>query len=205
MARRRRVEEAPAEAPNEERLRELVRTDPGGTHSPRPSKRDGAEKVEGARLGGAWEKVVDLTFSFDPVELRDRLYREIELGVDRTEYGTILAALDRADRNAVDAQALARLAKLEDEAFGQEVEERLGVLRAHAVDALEAEKAAGKRSKAPTLDDIRGRMVADYGDEVRALERRRAELHGAARVLESLHDAWRSRAASLREMASRRG
>ena len=158
-------------------------------------------KVERARP--PWGAIVESVFRLDAREVYARLVAELSLGDGATEYGVVLAAVDCSARNIFDSARLVRAAKLEDERLGSSIDERLEVLRSTARAELEQEKTEGKRSKAPTIQDIDDRMVAGWPDEARALRASKAEMHGALRAAEGLETAWRSRASDLRAMLDR--
>jgi hypothetical protein len=130
-----------------------------------------------------------------------QLSADLTLGDNSNEYGAVIRAVDVSSKNLFNAARLARKAKIEDEKFAAEVGKRLEVLRSAAAEALEREKAAGLRSKAPTIKDIDDRMLASWPDEVVSTKARIAEMHGALRAIEALETAWRDRCHSLRTLA----
>lgn len=157
-----------------------------------------------------WGAVIEHAFAIEPEALYQRLYDELRLGDDATEYGAVLAACDRAEQNALDAVRLARHAKLEDEAVARKANERLEVLRSAAKTELEAEVAASydeklkkTTKKAPTIQDIEDRVVANWPDEFESVSRRKGEMHGVLRITEGLESSWRSRCATLRMILER--
>lgn len=153
---------------------------------------------------GGWGAMIHTVTSIDdPRRMYDRLYNELTLGEGATEYGAVLVAADRAEQNRVDACRLARFTKLEDERVEHEVKKRLEVLRTSAREELDKEKAAGTRSKAPTIQDVEDRVVANWPDEVESIRRRTAEMHGVLRAVEGLEDAWKSRCHTLRVIMER--
>ena len=101
---------------------------------------------------------------------------------------------------------LVRAAKLEEQQVDRTVAMRMEVLRTAARSKIEEEKRAAakesgsKASGKATLEEVRDRCYADWPDEVSSLERRSQEFHAARAVVEELAQAWRSRAASLREL-----
>lgn len=157
----------------------------------------------GGILGTGWGTIVQDVRTLDVEAMYRRLYDDLVLGDGVNEYGAILHALDRADRNIVDAERLVRAAKLEQERVDRAVAIELEVLRTTARKELEAEKAAGTRSKAPTLDDIADRMTANWPTKMGEVKAHSEEIHGVRSVCEKLEVAWRSRAQSLRSMADR--
>jgi hypothetical protein len=152
-----------------------------------------------------WGQVIDDVIQIDVVGTYQRLRDDLSLGEDAHAYGELAAALDRADRNFHSAVLLARAAKLEQEKIDRQVEGRLEILRTTARQELEQEKADGKRSKAPTLEEVADRCRASWPDEWEALNRNKDEIHAARASCEGLQSAWSSRAQSLRKLIERYG
>lgn len=148
-----------------------------------------------------WGLVISDVFNLDVHKTYARLEEELTLGDGATEYGTVLRAVDSSSKNLFEAARLARKAKLEDEKFGAELDKRLEVLRSAAQQELEKEKAAGVRSKAPTIQDINDRMLFSWPDEVVSIRSRKSEMHGALRAIEALELSWRDRCQALRALA----
>lgn len=167
-----------------------------------PHEEQHGEGAAPARADG-WGTIITTIRGIDVATMYQRLYDELVLGEGVNEYGLILYALDRADRNIVDAERLVRAAKLEQERVDRNVAIELEVLRTTARKELEAEKAAGTRSKAPTLDDIKDRMTANWPTKMGEVSGPSEEIHGVRSVCEKLEVAWRSRSQSLRAMADR--
>jgi len=133
----------------------------------------------------------------------ERLRDELRLGDGVVHYAQVLAAADSAERNAFDAGLLARAAKLEQEEVDRRTGAELEVLRTAARDELEKEKTEGRRSKAPTIQDVEDRVVANWPDKSSQLHRRREEIHAARAVADNLESRWVSRCATLRSMLDR--
>lgn len=162
-----------------------------------------AERAESSAIAAMWGPVVETITRIDVAAVQERLYRELTLGDGVTEYGAILHALDAADRNIVDAARLERAAKLEQQRVDREVNIELEVLRTAARNELEREKAEGKKSKAPTIEEVSDRMLNNWPTKVSQLEDQTHQIHAVRAVCETLTQAWRSRASSLRAMADR--
>jgi hypothetical protein len=171
----------------------------GGTAPPREPAKSGADKAPPIHVG--WGNIVRDTLRVsDPAGIAKRLRDELSLGEDRTSYGLVLEALDKSARNIDDASRLYRAAKLEEENYERLTAERMEVMRTRALGDLMGEYQAKKRPS-PTIDAVKDRMIANWGDEYHAIEGRRGELHALTRSLENLLEAWKSRAADLRIMA----
>lgn len=149
-----------------------------------------------------WGAVVHHVFDLDVMTTFKRLEKELTLGDGATEYGTVLRAVDQGARNLYDAARLARKSKLEDEAFGIQLDKRLEVLRTAAQQALLRERSGVKGTKAPTIKDIEDRMLSSWPDEMTTITKRRAEMHGALRSIESLETAWKVRCSALEVIAA---
>lgn len=148
-----------------------------------------------------WGEVIQRVFDLDVNATLQRLEKELSLGDGATEYGTVLHAQDKSARNLYDASRLCRAAKVQEADFGAQLDRELEVLRTAAAKSLEIEKANGQRAKAATIQDIDDRMLATWPDKVRALKKRKEELHGASRAFEGLIAAWQERCRTLRSMA----
>lgn len=155
---------------------------------------------------GPWGSIIDSIIQVDPEQLYARLRKALTLEADHTSYAVVAEALDRADANYFDASMLVRAAKLEEQLVDRGIAIRMELLRTTARAHVEEEKRAAaketgsKASGKATLEEVRDRCYADWPDEVSALERKSDEFHAARAVAEELAQAWRSRAASLREL-----
>lgn len=154
-------------------------------------------------FGGDWGTIIESVYDLDIVETYKRLTSTLSLGQNATAYGAVLPALDAAESNYFDAVRLMRAAKLMDEEIKREVDKEIEILRSNARDELEREKAEGKRSKAPTLQDIEDRLIANWPKKSSDLRRKAGEMHGTLRACEGLIDAWKSRASTLRMIAEK--
>lgn len=215
QGRRRKVTSGEAAA----RASELI-PDPAGVEAPPPERPAVSTRVDtppassstkGAGAGderGPWGSIIDAVLTVDPERTFDRLRAELSLEADHTSYAAVAAALDLADRRYFEASVLVRGAKLEEQRIDREVGMRMEVLRTAARQKIEDEKrtaakeTGSKASGKATLEEVRDRCYADWPDEVSALERRSQEYHAARAVAEELATAWRSRAASLRELVA---
>lgn len=163
-----------------------------------------ALEIGRSRASGKWGSVTTTIITVGPpLAAYERLRAELSLGDGATQYGEILKSADRAELNMLDASRLHRAARLEEEDTRHEVSKQEEILRSAARTELEKEKAKGERSKAPTIQDLTDRMLANWPDQMDALRRKKDEIHGVVAVTETLENAWRSRAATLREMLAR--
>jgi hypothetical protein len=143
---------------------------------------------------------VSTVFSLDVKAAYDELTEELRLPIP-VDDGELMPMLSAVDTRRVQARRLHQKAVVAAKERKALDEEKLEAMREQASDALNQERAEGKRSKAPTVADIRSRMVSEYGDEVRAIEMRRRELEAAAEVMGELADAWAARGETLRAVA----
>lgn len=153
--------------------------------------------IEPSAFGALIESVVTIDVASTFEVLTMGLQEEL------TEFANVLGALGRADHYYIEAVKLARAAKLEEQRVDRDMSEELEVIRTAARDELETEKAAGKRSKAPTIQDVDDRMMSNWPTRMHELRRRSEEHHAARAIAEGLETAWRSRAASLRSIMDR--
>lgn len=213
MIRRRRVSGGAAEASAPSNLEDTPAAADAGeerwsgdpeeptTIAPAVAASEASEPARKDRFSMPWGLVIADVMNMDVHKMFKRLTDELALGDGATEYGTVLHALDKSSRNLYEASCLARKAQVEDERFSADLGVRLEVLRSAAIASLEADRAAGKKTKAPTLEDIKDRMLASWPDEVRSINARKAEMHGAFRAIEALVMAWNKRCDALRVMA----
>lgn len=208
MERRRRVTAAEAAS----RAAELI-PDPGVFVPPPVEEREESESAEDVPPGlsfepshGPWGTIIDSIISVDPERTFLRLRAELSLDSEHVNYASVAAALDLADRRYFEASTLVRAAKLEEQRVDREIEMRLEVLRTQARADVEKDKraailAAGSKAVGnATIEEVKDRCRSNWPDEMSSLERRRDEHHAARGVAEELATAWRSRAASLREL-----
>lgn len=154
-----------------------------------------------------WGRIIDDVFDLDIEATYRQLTSSLELGSGAHEYPVVLEAIDRVERNAFDAARLVRAARLADEKYSAECQEREEVMRSKARSMLEDEKAAAKAKgatvKAATLQELEDCMLRTWPDEITSIRGRKAEMHGTHRVCEALEKAWWARAHSLRELLKR--
>lgn len=203
------TEDDPFEQPPPDEFDEQVEdeatadTEPPVAAKPASADRTPADR----RMPPPWGNVITDVFNIDIEKTYKRLTEELALGGAATQYATVLSALDVSARNAFDAVRLSRAAKRTDEDVSREIDERLEVLRTTARELLETEKAAAKKAggtvKAPTVQEIKDRMIATWPDEMQSLESRKSYMHGAFRSIEGLEKAWWDRCQSLRKIADR--
>lgn len=131
-------------------------------------------------------------------------YAELEaalrIGEKRTDYGTVLRALDEAEDNARRAHRLYLAARAEQARWEIDTAKVAGEMRAAAVSSLEEEKAQRDRRKQITEGDVEGRMATLYPDEFGHQKMKRTKVEGTVKAMERLAELWKGRCFSLRTM-----
>lgn len=187
--------------------------------APRPRKPDverdaesgyGDTRVSRLQMTG-FETIIDNVFTFDP----DAAYAEViaclELGqkASRTDYGSLVDALDDAESNVEKALRLVANAKVTLVSYKADVDVILGQLHSHA--AAEYQKMFEDPSntevtKKPTIADIEAYKMSTYHDEYADCQVRLEKAKRTVDYLEGLQKAVSERARDLRQMcASARG
>jgi hypothetical protein len=136
-----------------------------------------------------------------------RLSEEITLGDKRTDYGSVVRALDRAEENQRLAYSFLVTIKSERDRFDLGNEPIIAAMRQEALQHLENEK-AGKvegvvRTKQITDADVTAKIAAVFRDEWQDIadESRRLEL--AVRHAEHNVSVWSDRSRSLNTLANK--
>lgn len=199
--RRRRIGTGEASATATTRATEIIPTGAPDTADAVAA----AEVAPSSSAAGTWGGLIETVLEIgDPRSLYDRLYAELSLeGGELASFGAIAAAANHAERNIVDATRLHRAARLEEERVRYDTAKREEILRTSARAELEREKADGKRSKAPTIQDVEDRMIASWPDALSDIRGARDKVHAVVETTDALCRAWVSRAATLRSMLDR--
>lgn len=148
-----------------------------------------------------WGAVADTVFELDPVELSERLTRELRLGNFNSDYGRLKQAVDDAAANLYDAKRLERAAKLEEQSFKLKAETEIEVMRTQARKILTQNREKG--SGAITKQQVQDKMVELWPGAYAGYRKREARLHAMGRVFEGLVDAWNHRNSQLKIMLER--
>jgi hypothetical protein len=167
---------------------------------------ESVDKKNGSRslsFPAGFGPIVEHAMTIDVGAEYERLRAGLELGDRRHEYGPVMEALDRVERDTVAARRLYRAAVVAHEAFEIDAREQIAALREKGRLALQEQKNEGTRSKAITNDDVEDWCVENFGDAWRAVSEKRAKLKGTAEVLGELAEAYRSRQATVRMLAER--
>ena len=161
-----------------------------------------ASSVEELALGEGYDRIVERVFTVSPWETYEPLEKDLRLTGDahRADYATLVDALDRCQDNSREAHRLFVSAKVSVARYEADAAVLLTDMRKQSLAALDAEKAAGQRSKQITEADIESRIASLFPDEWRALEDRRAKSKAMVSHLERLSELWKERSRDLRVM-----
>lgn len=148
-------------------------------------------------LSPQMERLVTTVFDVSDIDEEAReLESMLTMGETRSDYGTVLAALDRAEDNARRAHRLFVNAQLEQKRFLLEREEVDAALYKAGVESL---KESGDKV---TVEAVKARYVLLYGDEWKAGEEKRARVKLAVEHMEQLAFFWSSRCRTLQVILS---
>jgi hypothetical protein len=165
---------------------------------PRPEESPLFVRADGSdELTPQMERLVTSVFDVSDIdEEAKELESMLTMGESRSDYGTVLAALDRAEDNARRAHRLFVNAQLEQKRFLLEREEVDAALYKAGVDSL---KESGDKI---TVEAVKARYVLLYGDEWKAGEEKRARVKLAVEHMEQLAFFWSSRCRTLQVILS---
>lgn len=161
-----------------------------------------ANQGEQYQLPVGYQRIVESIHVPDPEAEYARLERALTVGEQRTDYGSLNAALDRAEDNARAAHRLYLAAKLQRERYELEAEPVIGAMRDQATAKLEQEKVAGTRKKQITDADVRAYAATMFPDEWTAQQMALSQVQAMEKMLERLADLWLRRCSSLATMLS---
>lgn len=151
------------------------------------------------------ERVIERVYAVDVEKTYEDLERNLAIGDERADRGTLLRHADRGEERARQAFGLYLRARLDLERWEAEAKSVTAALRDRALSSLEAEKTAGERKKAITNEDVEHEMARQFPDEVTAQRVKREKLKGTVEALERLAALWRSRPMTLVAMLGHRG
>lgn len=170
---------------------------------PPPERAAAASALEALVFGPGYDQIVERVFSIDPVPQYDEIEDKLFVGKPgNADYDTVRDALDEAEDNARLAHKLFTNAKVAREAFDRDCEVILASMRDAANTSLQAEKDAGKRSKAITDADVVARMASMFPDEWKRCEDRKLRAKNMVAHLEVLAELWKGRPRSLQVIMS---
>lgn len=141
--------------------------------------------------------------SEDIWEMYKRLQKALTVGERRTDYATLMQALDEAEDNWRSAHRLYCVARLEQERVDMDASVLEAAARREALRQLEAEKESGQRKKQITEADIEGRMLEVFPEDVRRLKELKLKVRKTVEHTQELTSMWASRARSLQTMVGK--
>lgn len=155
--------------------------------------------VENLKMGVGFDVLVETMFEFDAEQAYARVKQSIAALTrsDRSDYGSLVNALDEAAEASALALQLSMNARVARDTLEVEAQVIESALRDRARAALQNSGIAK-----PTIADIEARMSADWHDEVRALTERRSKARELANGLEGLARIASERQRDLRQMVS---
>lgn len=171
--------------------------------APNPLVWDSANRRERPTVDPAFQAIVTTLFVDDPKATYDRLEKALVVGDKRTDYGSMMEHLDRAERNARDAHRLWQTAIVEYKRWEMDSEVTFAGMRSQASRSLQDEKEKGVRSKQITDADVEARIASLYPDEWRAQQSERAKLKAMLASMENLAEVWLSRCKTLQVLLSK--
>jgi len=143
-------------------------------------------------LSPQMERLVETVFDLPDVDAEYRaLEAQLTMGESRSDYGTVLEALDRAEDNARRAHRLFVCASLERKRYLLEREVVEAAMHKEAVASLK------KSEDKVTIDATQARTVELFGDEYQAGEEKKKRVELSVAHLEQLAFTWSSRCRTL--------
>lgn len=177
---------------------------PAQPAEPAPPEKTALEQFLSGGMSGGYERIQSTLYALDPIKEFDRLTQGLSFDkpASQVEFGHLVDALDRATDNLYRASALLAHCKVAHDAFQVDVQVLESSLYDEAYRALQAEKDAGKRSKAISEADVRAAMSQRHPDSVRENEARLSKAKRLVEHVERLHDCWKVRARALDTMVA---
>jgi len=136
------------------------------------------------------QRVVESVFVDDIGGLYDVLEKELHLGDDHSDRGSLAARLGNAASNMRKAHRIFVTAKVEKESWESRNNVIFGAMWLEATKALQEEKDAKQRNKQITDGDVKMKAAAIFGDEWHAQETERRRVKEMVESLSNLVDAW---------------
>ena len=181
-----------------------------GAHDPEtgeieePPKKAPPPLFASANLGPGispdFQRIIETTYAADAFKDYDDLEKNLEVGENRGDYGTLREALDKAEARARRAHRLYLGSKIELVNWEADARAVMAAMREKARLQLEDEKADGVRKKAIVKDDVVDRIADLFPDEWKAQEVMRAKLKGVVEDMEHLAARWNGKCQDLRTL-----
>jgi hypothetical protein len=148
-------------------------------------------------------RIVEKVFINNAEEVYDKLETAMRVGERRSDHGALAHALDEAETNARMAHRLWITIQIERKRWELENEAVHAAMRTKALEMIQREKDAGRRSKVISKEDVDGMAAMMHPDEWKSGELKRAKLKATEENLENLAEMWTSRCKSLQVMLSK--
>lgn len=139
----------------------------------------------------------------DVWETYQQLKQALKVGERRTDYGTLMHALDEAEENWGKAHRLYCIARVEQERVEMDAAVLESVARREALKQLEAEKDSGQRKKQITEADIEARVLEVYPEDARRLRELKLKVRKTVENAQELVSMWSSRTRTLQTMVGK--
>lgn len=153
-----------------------------------------------AVLPGDFASITERVFVNDALAEYNRLEAALTLGDQRSDYGTLLKALDQAEQNARGAHRLYVTAKVVHQKYELDAEPVQAAMWESAQVALQREKDAGERKKQITDADVRMMASTMFPDEWQSIQLQRAKAKAMVEHVERLAELWMNRCRTLSTM-----
>jgi hypothetical protein len=144
-----------------------------------------------------FEQLVERFFQVDLAAEYAALEPDLKLGEERTDYGSVLAALDRSEDNARRAHALYISSKVEQKRYEIEADKVSAAMRTEARLALQEEVEMGKRKGVISIAELGAEASRRHPDEYAAAAIKAEKIKRAADHLERFADLWKERCRTL--------
>lgn len=165
----------------------------------------GSRRDAGPRMGEGFERIVELVFdASDPEAEYVDLEASLQLGEKRTDFGSLVKALDEAEDNARRAHKLWCKAKVEQVRFDRDFDVFKAPIWATATAKLQEEKDRGRRSKAITEQDVEMKCAEHYPEDFRRHAVRAEQVKLMVKHAEEIAGLWKGRCSTLRTLLEQR-
>jgi hypothetical protein len=145
-------------------------------------------------------RIIETIFAADAFKDYEDLEKNLEVGEERGDAGSLRMHLDKAEQRARRAHRLYLGAKLELARWEIRSRQVVSVMREKATEELEGEKAAGDRKKMITNADVEAKMAERFPDEWEAQELMRVKMKCLVEDMEHQTRRWDSKCVDLRTM-----
>ncbi len=156
-----------------------------------------------SKLSPDFARIVETIFVDKPFEVYQQLEKDLRVGENRSDHGTVNKALDNAEPNARLAHRLWVTSVVERKRWELENAVIFAVMRDNATEMLTREKTQGLRPKQITDADVASALAQLYPDEFRSQEIRRTKVEMMEASMKNMAEVWMRRCSSLSTMLSK--